>query len=51
MGIKRGRKEQRRVAVVKNPITLDPECLSLKAVGQQISREHLSPLDLPPQKP
>ena len=34
-----------------DPITLGPEYLSLKAMGQKISREHLSPLDLRPQKP
>lgn len=32
-------------------LTLGPECLSLKAMSQIISRQHLSPLDLPPQKP
>jgi len=32
-------------------ITLGPECPSLKAMGQKISREHLSPLDIPRQKP
>lgn len=31
-----------------DPINFGPECLSLKAVGQKVTREHLSPLDLPP---
>lgn len=34
-----------------NPINLGPECLSLKAVGQKVTREDLSPLDVPPEKP
>lgn len=38
---------ERRLVVVMDLNNLGPECLSLKAVGQKVTREDLSRLDLP----